>query len=105
MSGSVSHGNVVYLSGQVPSDFSAPLKDQVETTLAKVDNLLYEAGTDKSKLLSAQIWLKNMSDFAEMNEIWINWIDPKHKPVRACVEAPMATPDILFEVMVTAAKD
>ena len=106
MSGSVSHGNLVYLSGQVPSDFKAPLKDQVETTLAKVDALLAEAGTNKSKLLSAQIWLKDINrDFAPMNKIWCEWLDEENKPVRACTQAPMATPDILFEVMVIAAKD
>ena len=77
---------------------------QVETTLAKVDALLAEAGTDKSKLLSANLWLKSMDDFADMNEVWIDWIDSDNKPVRACVEAPMAHPDILFEVMVVAAK-
>ena len=104
MSQIVEHGDTVYLSGQVPSDFEAPLQDQVSSTLSKVDALLAEAGTDKSRLLSAQIWLRDMSDFAEMNEIWNEWIDSENKPARACVEAPMARPNILFEVMVTAAK-
>lgn len=104
MCGIVVHGDTVYLSGQVPADFDAPLDEQVSSTLAKVDALLAEAGTDKSKLLSAQLWLKSMDDFAEMNAVWSAWLDPDNKPVRACVEAPMAHPGILFEVMVVCAK-
>ncbi|GMI01546.1 hypothetical protein TrVE_jg12118 [Triparma verrucosa] len=108
MSSIVIHNDLVYLSGQVPSDFSGSEKGnlslQVTSTLSKVDTLLEEAGTSKSNLISAQIWLKNMSDFKAMNEIWVSWIDPENKPVRACVEAPMASPDILFEVMVIAKK-
>ena len=79
MSGAVVHGDMVYLSGQVPAGGpeewgKASIGEQVETTLAKVDVLLEAAGTDKSKILSAQIWVKNMSDFAAMNEKWIEWI-------------------------------
>ena len=104
MSQVVVHGDTVYLSGQVPADFGAPLDAQVRTTLDKVDSLLDQAGTDKSKLLSAQLWLRDMSDFADMNAIWCEWLDQDNKPVRACTEAPMAHPGILFEVMVVAAK-
>ena len=87
MSGSVTHGNIVYLSGQVPTDFNAPLKDQVISTLEKVDVLLEKAGSDKSNLLSAQIWLKDIDrDFSEMNQIYSDWLDPANKPVRACVQ-------------------
>ncbi|KAH8043825.1 endoribonuclease [Aureococcus anophagefferens] len=108
MSQIVMHGDTVYLSGQVPADFEAPLADQVSSTLAKVDALLDEAGTDKSKraaaLLSATIYVKSMDHFAEMNGIWNDWIDSENKPARACVEAPMARPGILFEVACVAAK-
>ncbi|KAK7242470.1 endoribonuclease L-PSP [Aureococcus anophagefferens] len=128
MSQIVMHGDTVYLSGQVPADFEAPLADQVSSTLAKVDALLDEAGTDKSKraaasrarvapprldrldaapprrLLSATIYVKSMDHFAEMNGIWNDWIDSENKPARACVEAPMARPGILFEVVCVAAK-
>eukprot|EP00746_Dinoflagellata_sp_MGD_P126021 gnl/MRDRNA2_/MRDRNA2_60946_c0_seq2.p1 gnl/MRDRNA2_/MRDRNA2_60946_c0~~gnl/MRDRNA2_/MRDRNA2_60946_c0_seq2.p1 ORF type:complete len:174 (+),score=40.44 gnl/MRDRNA2_/MRDRNA2_60946_c0_seq2:88-609(+) len=104
MSQIVIHNNTVYLSGQVPASFDAPLAEQVKSTLAKVDKLLADAGTDKTKLLSAQIWLKDMKDFGEMNAIWCEWLNQAHKPVRACVQAPMALPGILFEVMVVAAK-
>ena len=97
------HGNTVYLRGQVPADFSTPLKEQVESTLAKVDALLLETGSGKDKLLSAQIWIKDMADFKAMNDIWCDWLECK--PARACVQAPMAHPDILFEVMIVAAKN
>ena len=103
MSGAVIWNGVVHLSGQVPADFDADLRTQVEQTLEKIDDLLAQSGTSKSRILTAQLWLRDMSDFAEMNEIWIDWLDPANKPVRACVEAPMAHPDILFEAMVTAA--
>jgi len=103
MSGGVVHSNVVYLSGQVPNDTDAPLRTQVAQTLEKIDALLAEAGSSKSRLLTAQLWLRDMDDFSEMNEIWNDWIDPTNKPVRACVEANMALPGIRFEAMVTAA--
>lgn len=95
----------VFLAGQVPNDYSLDVQGQTREVLAKVDALLAEAGSDKSRLMSAQIWLKTMDDFAPMNEIWADWIDSDNKPVRACVEANMASPDILVEVMVTAEKN
>ena len=94
----------MYLSGQVPADWKAPIEEQVASTLAKVDAHLAAAGTDKTQLLSAQLWIKSMDDFAAMNEVWNDWLAEDAKPARACVEATMAHPDILFEVMVTAAK-
>eukprot|EP00968_Pinguiococcus_pyrenoidosus_P028934 scaffold8200_cov277-Pinguiococcus_pyrenoidosus.AAC.5 len=104
MSQMVVHNGLVYLSGQVPKDFGAPLEEQVRSTLDKVDALLAQAGTSKAKMISAMIWLKSMDDFAAMNAIWSDYLDPDNKPVRACVEAPMAHKDILFEVMVVAAQ-
>jgi enamine deaminase RidA (YjgF/YER057c/UK114 family) len=102
----VVHGNTVYLSGLVPPaevrEFG--ITQQVDATLERVDELLAEAGTNKSKLLSANIWLKTMDDYNEMNERWIEWLDPDNKPVRACVEAGFSSQEILFEVMVVAAK-
>lgn len=71
--------------------------------LAKVDDLLQQAGTSKSNLLTASIWLKDIgSDFRAMNEVWCGWVDPDNKPVRATVESPMARPQILVEIQVTA---
>ena len=72
--------------------------------LGKVDNLLEQAGTSKSNLLTASIWLKDIEkDFQAMNGVWTDWLDPNNKPVRATVEAPMATPQILVEIQVSAA--
>eukprot|EP00298_Acanthocystis_sp_HF-20_P028733 c7550_g1_i1.p1 GENE.c7550_g1_i1~~c7550_g1_i1.p1 ORF type:complete len:145 (+),score=70.75 c7550_g1_i1:1-435(+) len=109
MAGVVIHQNTVYVSGQIPAGGpeewkQTDVKEQTRTTLQKVDALLAEAGTNKSNLLSAQVWLKNMKDFAAMNEVWTEWIDPQNKPVRACVESSMFNPDIKVEVMVIAAK-
>mmetsp|Transcript_10208 Transcript_10208/g.14065 ORF Transcript_10208/g.14065 Transcript_10208/m.14065 type:complete len:138 (+) Transcript_10208:38-451(+) len=95
---------VVYLAGQVPDDYSLDAKGQTKEVLSKIDTLLEEVGSDKSKLLSAQVWVKTMDDFSAVNEIWQGWVDPENKPCRAAVEANMAHPDILVEVMVTASK-
>ena len=72
--------------------------------MAKVDDLLQQAGTSKSKLLTANIWLKDIGkDFQAMNDVWNKWLDPENKPVRATVQAEMARPNILVEIQVTAA--
>lgn len=77
---------------------------QTQGTLAKIDSLLAQAGTDKKSLLTAQIWVKDIDrDFADMNKVWNEWIDPDNKPVRATVQANMARPNILVEIQVTAA--
>ena len=89
MSQTVIHSDTVYLAGQVPNDYSGDITAQTEETLAKVDGLLEEAGTDKSNLLQASIWVKSMDDFAAMNEVWGAWVDPNNKPARATVEANM----------------
>eukprot|EP00567_Pseudictyota_dubia_P014532 CAMPEP_0197451602 /NCGR_PEP_ID=MMETSP1175-20131217/29531_1 /TAXON_ID=1003142 /ORGANISM="Triceratium dubium, Strain CCMP147" /LENGTH=105 /DNA_ID=CAMNT_0042984375 /DNA_START=44 /DNA_END=361 /DNA_ORIENTATION=- len=104
MSQAVVHDNIVYLSGQV--DGTAPdLEGQMKNVLTKIDGLLAEAGTDKSRLLTSSVWLKDIGrDFGAMNEIWNGWIDPENKPVRATVESNLAMPNLLVEVQVTAAK-
>lgn len=82
---------------------STAVKGQTENVLAKVDNLLERAGTSKSNLLTASIWLKEIDkDFKAMNAVWNDWLDPENKPVRATVEARMARPQILIEIQVTA---
>jgi enamine deaminase RidA (YjgF/YER057c/UK114 family) len=107
MSQIVIHGGTVYLSGQVADIATLESSDitaQTEQVLAKVDALLEQAGTSKAKLLSAQIWVKDMEEhFAPMNKVWCDWVDPDNKPVRACVASPMARPSILVEVMAVAA--
>ena len=103
LSGAVVHDNTVYLAGQVAGDPSAGVKGQTEQILKKMDELLAAAGTDKSKLLSATIWISNMGNFAEMNEAWDAWVDPNNTPARATVEARLANPKLLVEIMSIAA--
>ena len=104
MSKIVVHNGTVYISGQ--TDATADnIKEQTENTLKKVDDLLAQAGTSKSNLLSASIWLKDINrDFKGMNDVWNAWLDPENKPVRATVEANLARDILLVEVQVTAAK-
>ncbi|WP_118138735.1 RidA family protein [Oceanicella sp. SM1341] len=102
MSQAVIHNGTVYLAGQVAAPGES-VTVQAKGALAQVEALLAEAGSDKSKLLSAVIWLASMDDFAEMNAVWDAWVDPANPPARACGEAKLATPEYLFEVIVTAA--
>lgn len=103
MSQIVVHGDTVYLAGQVAADGSAPVAEQTRSTLAKIDALLAKAGTDKSRVLSATVYLPNMTDFAAMNEVWDAWVSPGDAPARACVEARLAAPDLRVEISVIAA--
>ncbi len=103
MSQIVIHGKTVYLAGQVASDSSANISVQTEQVLETIDQLLAEAGSDNSNLLSAQIWLANIGHFAEMNQVWDAWIPEGHAPARACIEAHLATPEYLVEIGIIAA--
>jgi enamine deaminase RidA (YjgF/YER057c/UK114 family) len=103
MSQIVKHGGLVYLAGQVAS--GAPGKSVAEQTLdilARIDGLLAEVGSDKSKILSATIWLTDIATFNEMNGVWDAWVAEGHAPARACVEAKLAAPEYTVEIMVTA---
>lgn len=103
MSQAVSHGGIVYLAGQV----GAPGEDataQTRAILASIDELLAEAGTDRSHLLTAMIWLADMADFAAMNVVWEEWIGGANAPTRATGEVRLATPDYRVEIIVTAAR-
>ena len=104
MSQMVTHGDHVYLAGQVASDASASAKGQTEQILAKIDALLARAGSDKSKLLYVQIWLSDIRYFDGMNEAWDAWVDPRNTPGRATAESRLASPDIKVEIIVTAAR-
>lgn len=104
MSQAVVHGNTVYLAGVVADDLKADTLGQTQQILAKIDKHLAAAGTDKSKLLSAQIWLTDMRTFADMNKAWDAWVSPGNTPARATVEAALAGPDYRVEIMVVAAK-
>lgn len=100
----VMHNGVVYLSGQVAEDPDADISEQTISTLARVDALLAEVGTDKTHLLSVQIFLRDIdNDFAAMNEVWNAWVPDGHAPARACVEGHMARSALLVEICVTAA--
>jgi len=103
LSGAVVHGDTVYLAGQVAADPSAGVKGQTEQILKKMDDLLAAAGTNKSKLLSTTIWIANMGSFDEMNAAWDAWVDPNNTPARATVEARLANPKYLVEIMSIAA--
>jgi enamine deaminase RidA (YjgF/YER057c/UK114 family) len=104
MSRAVVHGDRVFLAGLTASDTSQDIKGQTRQILDKIDAYLAQAGTDKSKLLSANLWIKDMAQFADMNSVWNSWVDPENPPARACVKAEMARPEVLVEIMVTAAK-
>jgi enamine deaminase RidA (YjgF/YER057c/UK114 family) len=104
MSRCVVRGDTVYLAGLTASDASQDVKGQTRQILDKIDNYLAQAGTSKSHLLAANLWLKDMALFADMNSVWNAWVDPANPPARACVKADMARPEILVEIMVTAAK-
>ncbi|MGB3391598.1 MAG: RidA family protein [Pseudaminobacter sp.] len=98
----VIHDQTVYLAGQVgkPGD---GVGEQTRTILASIDRLLEQAGTDKSRLLQATIWLADMADFDEMNEVWDAWVSPGNAPARATGEVRLALPEYRVEIVVTAA--
>lgn len=104
MSRIVKHNGTIYLCGQVAEDASAGIQEQTRTMLAKVDALLEQAGSDREHILSATVYIRDMKDFAGMNEVWDAWVPEGHAPARACVEARMARPELLVEVSVVAAE-
>lgn len=103
MSQIVIHGETIYLAGQVGTA-GAGVEQQTRDCLAAVDGLLKEAGSDKSHILQAVIWLADMADFDEMNAVWDDWVPEGAAPTRACGEARLATPEYLVEVIIAAAK-
>lgn len=104
MSRCVINGDMVYLCGLIASDVSLDVKGQTQNILDMIDSYLERAGTNKSNLLTAQLWITDMANFGAMNEVWNAWVDPANPPARACVKAELARPEILVEIMVTAAK-
>lgn len=98
----VVHGTTVYTAGQVPSDMTLDVTGQGKQVLAKIDELLAEAGTDKSRVLSAQVWLKTRDDLAAFNAIWDDWVVEGHTPARICGYVEMNNPDCRVEVQVIA---
>ncbi len=103
MSRAVIHNNTVYLCGQVAADASADISEQTRSTLKKIDDLLASVGSDRSRLLSATIYVRTMADFQAMNAVWDAWVPQGLAPARACVQAEMARPELLVEISVIAA--
>lgn len=100
----VVYNNMVFVGGQTADDRSQDIRGQTAQTLAKIEKFLAEAGTDKSRLLTAQIWIKDLErDFAGMNEVWDAWTAPNAAPTRATAQCEMGAQDILVEIIVTAA--
>lgn len=105
MSQAVVHGNTVYLAGVVAKTTAGEsVTKQTQEILSIIDGLLAKAGTDKSKLLSATIYLPDMKTFADMNAVWDGWVSAGNTPARATVEAKLAAPQYAVEIMVIAAK-
>jgi enamine deaminase RidA (YjgF/YER057c/UK114 family) len=105
LSKAVVHGDTVYLAGIVAEAAKGKsTAEQTRSILSQIDGFLAKAGTDKSKLLSANIWITDMANFAEMNGVWDAWVSPGNTPARATVEAKLASPDNKVEIMVVAAR-
>ena len=105
MSKAVVHGNMVYLAGQVADAAKGKsVTDQTADILSQIDTILKEAGTDKTKLISANIWLADIKTFAEMNAVWDKWVVQGATPARATVEAKLAAPEYTVEIAVIAAR-
>lgn len=102
MSEAVVHNGTIYLAGQIAT--GASVTEQTKGALAEVDRLLAECGSDKTRILSTQIWLADMSDFAEMNAVWEAWVPQGHTPARATGESKLATPEYRVEIIVVAAQ-
>jgi len=104
LSSAVEHHNFVYLAGITADDLSQDVTGQTRQVVAKIDALLEANGTDTTRLLQAQIWLKDIRDRDAMNKVWVEWLGDAGRPARACVQANMADPRHLVEIMITACK-
>lgn len=99
----VVHNSLVYTAGQVPDDLTLDITGQATQVLGKIEALLVEAGTDKSRMLTAQVWLSTRDDLAAFNTLWDSWVVPGHTPTRICGRVDMNNPACRVEVQVTAA--
>jgi enamine deaminase RidA (YjgF/YER057c/UK114 family) len=97
------HGNTVYLAGQIADDASQDIQGQTRQVLEAIDALLARAGSDRSRILMAQIFLVDLADFAGMNAVWDAWVPAGNAPPRATVQAALAKPEWKIEIVVTAA--
>ena len=103
LAGIVVHNGTAYLAGEVPDDTTKDITAQTEQVLAKIDRLLAQVGSDKTKILSAQIFIADMGEFAGMNAAWDKWVPQGHTPARATIEAKLANPAYKVEIMCVAA--
>jgi len=97
------HNGVVYLAGQIAEDTTQNIDCQTREVLSHVDRLLAEAGSDKTRILTCQIFLADIKDIAAMNAVWDAWVPAGHTPPRATVQAQLARPELLIEIVITAA--
>ncbi len=104
MSQAVIHNGIVYLAGQVGKPGES-VTEQTREVLAQIDRLLAECGSDKTRILTAQVWMADMADFAEMNAVWEAWVPAGHTPARASGESKLAAPEYKVEVIVVAAQN
>ncbi len=104
LSGAVEANGMVYVAGTVADTLPATARAQTEEILAKIDALLAVAGSNKSKIVYAQIWVSDIRLRDEMNQAWLAWVDPDNLPARACVQAALANPQMSVEIAVTAVK-
>lgn len=100
----VIHNGTVHLAGQLADDYDGDIREQTRQTLANIDRFLAEAGSDKTRILSVTIYLKDMADYAGMNQVYDAWVAEGAAPARACVEAKLYDPRVLVEMMVVAAQ-
>src|SRR5262245_32172118 len=104
LSQAVQYGETVYLAGVVAKNLDQDVKGQTQQILSDIDRLLGKWGSSKARVMQGQIWVTDTRNRAPMNEVWTAWVDPKNMPARACVEAKLADPRALVEIMVIAAK-
>ena len=104
LSDAVAHNGLLYLAGQVAEDLRAGMKQQTEDVLRQIDALLAKAGSDKSRILTATVYVNDMKLKPQMDEAWMAWVDRKNPPARATVAVELGSPDTLVEIMCTAAK-
>lgn len=104
MSAFTVHNQVVYLSGQVPSHPNLDIQSQTQEVFDKIDALLAQAQSDKSRILTAQLFVKNLSDFQTVNALWVEWLKGCSTPARATIQANLVNPQWLIEIAVIAAQ-
>ncbi len=104
LSKAVEYHGFVYTQGMVARDSAADITAQTKDVLAQIDEVLELHGTDNTRILQAQIWLKNIKDRGALNQVWSAWLSEGHAPARVCVQAELAEPDLLVEIMVTTCK-